>query len=209
MLVELKTGETLNGHLVNCDTYMNLTLKEVVQTSPEGEKFFRLPECYVRGNNVRETYEEKNCDWKILTRDRLNTSVFQTRWWRRSRSSRRVSRHSVVEEAVEVAVDEAIITAEETGEDAEGEVEVAEEEDAVDEERHTGSTNENKDTLQRWKSRGNAAMKKPRLPLGICGLDREADRSWSRRGARRKTHTPPNGWLAIMSTPALRRPRIP
>lgn len=52
MLVELKTGETLNGHLVSCDTYMNITLKEVVQTSPEGDKFFRLPECYVRGNNV-------------------------------------------------------------------------------------------------------------------------------------------------------------
>ena len=53
MLVELKNGETLNGHLVNCDTWMNLTLKEVVQTSPEGDKFWRLPECYVRGNNVR------------------------------------------------------------------------------------------------------------------------------------------------------------
>ncbi|KAF8469017.1 hypothetical protein BDZ91DRAFT_721580 [Kalaharituber pfeilii] len=52
MLVELKSGETLNGHLVNCDTWMNLTLKEVIQTSPEGDKFFRLPECYVRGNNV-------------------------------------------------------------------------------------------------------------------------------------------------------------
>ena len=52
MLVELKNGETLNGHLVSCDTYMNLTLKEVIQTSPEGDKFFRLPECYVRGNNV-------------------------------------------------------------------------------------------------------------------------------------------------------------
>jgi hypothetical protein len=23
-----------------------------VQTSPDGDKFFRLPECYVRGNNV-------------------------------------------------------------------------------------------------------------------------------------------------------------
>lgn len=34
MLVELKNGETLNGHLVNSDTWMNLTLKEVVQTSP-------------------------------------------------------------------------------------------------------------------------------------------------------------------------------
>jgi len=53
MLVELKSGETLNGHLVNCDTWMNLTLKEVVQTSPDGDKFFRLPECYVRGNNIK------------------------------------------------------------------------------------------------------------------------------------------------------------
>lgn len=95
MLVELKNGETLNGHLVTCDTWMNLTLKEVVQTSPvrihlslsvcdkgipcdafrsltrrivshlhgdyllmkwrmqEGDKFFRLPEVYVKGNNVR------------------------------------------------------------------------------------------------------------------------------------------------------------
>ena len=34
MLVELKNGETLNGHLVQCDTWMNLTLKEVIQTSP-------------------------------------------------------------------------------------------------------------------------------------------------------------------------------
>lgn len=53
ILVELKNGETLNGHLVNCDTWMNLTLKEVVQTSPEGDRFFRLAEAYVRGNNVR------------------------------------------------------------------------------------------------------------------------------------------------------------
>lgn len=52
MLVELKNGETLNGHLVNCDNWMNLTLKEVVQTTPEGDRFFRLPEVYVRGNNV-------------------------------------------------------------------------------------------------------------------------------------------------------------
>ncbi|MCJ1443499.1 MAG: RNA processing protein [Stictis urceolatum] len=53
MLVELKNGETLNGHLINCDTWMNLTLKEVVQTSPEGDKFWRLPEVYVRGNNIK------------------------------------------------------------------------------------------------------------------------------------------------------------
>ncbi|KAL2175686.1 uncharacterized protein P884DRAFT_271345 [Thermothelomyces heterothallicus CBS 202.75] len=53
MLVELKNGETLNGHLVQCDTWMNLTLREVVQTSPEGDKFMRLPEVYVKGNNIK------------------------------------------------------------------------------------------------------------------------------------------------------------
>ncbi|KAI1487401.1 like-Sm domain-containing protein [Biscogniauxia mediterranea] len=53
MLVELKNGETLNGHLIQCDTWMNLTLKEVVQTSPEADKFVRLPEVYVKGNNIK------------------------------------------------------------------------------------------------------------------------------------------------------------
>lgn len=56
MLVELKNGETLNGHLVSCDTWMNLTMKEVVQTSPEADKFMRLPEVYVKGNNVSTYY---------------------------------------------------------------------------------------------------------------------------------------------------------
>ncbi|KAI4095790.1 MAG: hypothetical protein LQ339_007153 [Xanthoria mediterranea] len=72
MLVELKNGETLNGHLVNCDTWMNLTLKEVVQTNPEGTAFFRLPEVYVRGNNpIKPTIPRYVCtkpkseDWKV------------------------------------------------------------------------------------------------------------------------------------------------
>ncbi|ORY65020.1 uncharacterized protein BCR38DRAFT_431656 [Pseudomassariella vexata] len=53
MLVELKNGETLNGHLIQCDTWMNLTLKEVVQSNPEADKFVRLPEVYVKGNNIK------------------------------------------------------------------------------------------------------------------------------------------------------------
>ncbi|TKA70805.1 hypothetical protein B0A49_06343 [Cryomyces minteri] len=53
ILVELKSGETINGHLVNCDTYMNLTLKEVVTTSADGKHFFRLSETYIRGNNIK------------------------------------------------------------------------------------------------------------------------------------------------------------
>ncbi|KAI8060079.1 hypothetical protein BC940DRAFT_312924 [Gongronella butleri] len=53
MLVELKNGETFNGHLVNCDNWMNLTLREVIQTSPDGDRFWRLSECYVRGNTIK------------------------------------------------------------------------------------------------------------------------------------------------------------
>lgn len=75
-LVELKNGETFNGHLVGCDNFMNLTLKEVYQTSAvrrppvklhalpatwqltlgwlfqDGETFHKLAAAYVRGNNV-------------------------------------------------------------------------------------------------------------------------------------------------------------
>jgi U6 snRNA-associated Sm-like protein LSm4 len=85
-LVELKNGETFNGHLVNCDNWMNLTLREVIQTSPvrsfenflqsrlktfgtfyldisfiykqEGDRFWRLPECYIRGNTVNIYFYE-------------------------------------------------------------------------------------------------------------------------------------------------------
>ncbi len=32
-LVELKNGETYNGHLVLCDTWMNMHLREVICTS--------------------------------------------------------------------------------------------------------------------------------------------------------------------------------
>lgn len=60
MLVELKDGETLNGHLVSCDTWMNLILKSVVQTSADGERFFKLPQVYVRGNNVGHNLRGSN-----------------------------------------------------------------------------------------------------------------------------------------------------
>ncbi|XP_003743819.1 U6 snRNA-associated Sm-like protein LSm4 [Galendromus occidentalis] len=53
MLVELKNGETYNGHLVSCDNWMNINLREVICTSREGDKFWRIPECYVRGNTIR------------------------------------------------------------------------------------------------------------------------------------------------------------
>ncbi|KNC87877.1 hypothetical protein SARC_00011 [Sphaeroforma arctica JP610] len=53
MLVELKNGETYNGHLVNCDSWMNIILREVICTSKDGDRFWRLPECYIRGNTVK------------------------------------------------------------------------------------------------------------------------------------------------------------
>lgn len=73
MLVELKNGETLNGHLVNCDTWMNLTLKEVVQTNPEGTAFFRLPEVYVRGNNVSTHYQSRVARKLIVNIDKVSS----------------------------------------------------------------------------------------------------------------------------------------
>ena len=32
---------------------MNLTLRNVIQTSPDGEHFFQLKECYIKGNNIK------------------------------------------------------------------------------------------------------------------------------------------------------------
>ena len=93
MLVELKSGETLNGHLVSCDTWMNLTLKEVVRTSAEGDRFFRLAEVYVRGNNVSCNCHQ-TCLGAILAdalRCRSSTYVCPTRSLISSRSSNRIS----------------------------------------------------------------------------------------------------------------------
>ena len=70
MLVELKNGETYNGHLVSCDNWMNINLREasvesfqvaklkrsslqVICTSRDGDKFWRMPECYIRGSNIK------------------------------------------------------------------------------------------------------------------------------------------------------------
>ncbi|KAL9712214.1 RNA processing protein [Leucoagaricus gongylophorus] len=53
MLVELKNGETFNGHLINCDNFMNITLREVYQTNSDGDKFWKLKECYIRGSTIK------------------------------------------------------------------------------------------------------------------------------------------------------------
>ena len=53
MLVELRNGDTFNGHLVNCDNFMNINLRDVIHTSRDGDKFYNLKACYIRGNQIK------------------------------------------------------------------------------------------------------------------------------------------------------------
>ena len=53
ILVELKNGETYSGILGACDNWMNMQLKEAVLTSKDGDKFWKLDEVFLRGNNVK------------------------------------------------------------------------------------------------------------------------------------------------------------
>ena len=53
MQIELKSGETYNGELVEVDAYMNIKLKNVIFTSRNGQIFKKMNECYVRGSGVK------------------------------------------------------------------------------------------------------------------------------------------------------------
>jgi small nuclear ribonucleoprotein (snRNP)-like protein len=53
MLVELKNGDTYNGRLEQCDSWMNVKLLEVIWTSRDGDRFWKLPEVYIRGNSIK------------------------------------------------------------------------------------------------------------------------------------------------------------
>jgi len=53
ILVELKNGDTYNGLLVSCNMFMNITMSEVVCTSRHGDRFWKMPECYIRGNSIK------------------------------------------------------------------------------------------------------------------------------------------------------------
>ncbi|KAK2196098.1 bifunctional LSM domain [Babesia duncani] len=52
-LIELKSGETYSGILASCDTFMNIHMLNAVCTSRLGDEFWRLNECFIRGNNVK------------------------------------------------------------------------------------------------------------------------------------------------------------
>jgi U6 snRNA-associated Sm-like protein LSm4 len=53
ILVELKSGETYSGVLAECDGWMNMHMRDAVLTSKDGDRFWRVPACYIRGNNVK------------------------------------------------------------------------------------------------------------------------------------------------------------
>ncbi|KAI5950332.1 hypothetical protein KGF54_005149 [Candida jiufengensis] len=53
ILIELKTGETYNGNLTNCDSWMNLTLHDVIQTNQRGDEFQKLSEIYIKGMHIK------------------------------------------------------------------------------------------------------------------------------------------------------------
>ena len=53
MLIELKNGDTYNGRLVSCNTFMNIHLRDVICTSRDGDRFWKIPECYIRGNSIK------------------------------------------------------------------------------------------------------------------------------------------------------------
>ncbi len=53
MLIELKNGDTYNGRLVSCNVFMNICLRDVICTSRDGDRFWKLPECYIRGNSIK------------------------------------------------------------------------------------------------------------------------------------------------------------
>ena len=51
--MELKNGETFNGTMSQCDTWMNVHLKEVICTSKDGDRFWKMKEAFIRGNTIK------------------------------------------------------------------------------------------------------------------------------------------------------------
>lgn len=52
-MVELKNGETYSGILTGVDGFMNLVLNSAICSSRCGSRFFKMGECYIRGNNIK------------------------------------------------------------------------------------------------------------------------------------------------------------
>lgn len=75
-MVELKNGDTLSGILGASDSFMNVNLRDLVRTSHDGEHFWKINECYVRGNNIKcfrfpdELYNEASAGVAASTQDK-------------------------------------------------------------------------------------------------------------------------------------------
>ena len=37
----------------SCNTHMNILLKDVICTSKDGDRFWKMTECYVQGNSIK------------------------------------------------------------------------------------------------------------------------------------------------------------
>jgi U6 snRNA-associated Sm-like protein LSm4 len=53
ILIELKNGDTYNGRVESCNMFMNILLKDVICTSKDGDRFWKIPECYIRGSSIK------------------------------------------------------------------------------------------------------------------------------------------------------------
>lgn len=50
--VELKNGDNIKGDLENIDNYMNLKINDAIYSSKTNDKFWKISEIYIRGNNI-------------------------------------------------------------------------------------------------------------------------------------------------------------
>ncbi len=53
LLVELRNGDTYNGKLTGCNAFMNICLTDVICTSSDGKRFWKMTECYIHGNSIK------------------------------------------------------------------------------------------------------------------------------------------------------------
>ena len=73
--VELKNGETFNGLLTNCDSWMNLNLSQVICTSQDGQIFKRLDQIYLRGNNIKYLRVAELCVDRVVQENKRKQKI--------------------------------------------------------------------------------------------------------------------------------------
>ena len=73
--VELKNGETFNGVLTSCDSWMNLNLSQVICTSQDGLTFKRLPQIYLRGNNIKYLRVGEQCVDRVVQENKRKQKI--------------------------------------------------------------------------------------------------------------------------------------